>query len=88
MNLSVRWVGGAYSPLGSFQRSEANPQQSDLVAGPDNVAGADPHGDLVDLLQVVVELGQQARGGVLLKAQRLTGGDKGWEGVQTSARLW
>lgn len=53
------------------QRREAYPQQPDLVAGSDHVAGADPQGDLLDLRQVLVELGQQAGGGVLLEAQEL-----------------
>lgn len=70
-------MGGAYWPLRSLQRCETNPQQSDLVAGPDDITSADPHGDLVDLLQVVVELGQQAGGGVLLKAQWFTNGEEG-----------
>lgn len=30
----------------------------------------------MDLLQVVVELGQKARGGVLLEAQQLTGSEE------------
>lgn len=58
-------------PVRPLQRGEAHPQQPDLVPGPDHVAGADPHGDLVDLGQILVELGQQAGGGVLLEAQEL-----------------
>lgn len=62
-----------HRPLGSLQWRETHTQQPDLVTRADDVSGADPHGDLVDLLQVVVELGQKARGGVLLEAQELTG---------------
>lgn len=62
-----------HRPLGPLQRRETHTQQPDLVTRADDVSGADSHGDLVDLLQVVVELGQKARGGVLLEAQELTG---------------
>lgn len=58
-------------PLGTVQRCEANPQQPDLVPRADHVAGADPHGDLLDLRQILIELGQQTGGGVLLEAQEL-----------------
>lgn len=65
----LRWV--LLPPLWTVQRCEAYPQQPDLVARSDHVAGADPHGDLLDLGQVLVKLGQQAGGGVLLEAQEL-----------------
>lgn len=58
-------------PLRTVQRREANPQQPDLVPRSDHVAGADSHGDLLDLRQILIKLGQQASGGVLLKAQEL-----------------
>lgn len=61
-------------PLWTVQRREAYPQQPDLVARSDHVAGADPHGYLLDLGQVLVKLGQQAGGGVLLEAQELPAG--------------
>lgn len=61
-------------PLGTVQRCKANPQQPDLVPRSDHVAGADPHGDFLDLRQILVELGQQAGGGVLLEAQELAAG--------------
>lgn len=64
---------GLPPPLRTVQRCEAYPQQPDLVPRSDHVAGADPHGDLLDLRQILVELGQQAGGGVLLEAQQLTG---------------
>lgn len=71
--LSVVCCWLRHRPLGSLQRREAHAQQPDLVTRADDVSGADSHGDLVDLLQVIVELGQKACGGVLLEAQELTG---------------
>ena len=55
-----------------IQRREANPQESDFVPRSDHVAGADAHRDLLDLLQILVELGEQPRGGVLLEPEELT----------------
>lgn len=59
-------------PVRMLQRREADPQKSDFVARPDDVPGVDPQGDLVDGLQVLVELGQQPGGGVLLEPEELT----------------
>ena len=59
-------------PLRMIQRREANPQKSDFVARSDHVAGADAHRDFLDRLQILVELGEQPRGGVLLEAEELT----------------
>lgn len=59
-------------PLRTVQRCEAYPQQSDFVTRADHVAGADAHRDLLDVLQILIELGQQPRGRVLLEPEELT----------------
>lgn len=70
--ISLNGECGDLWPVGSLQWSEANPQQPDLVARADDVAGVDPNGDLLDVLQILVELGQQPSGGVLLQPLQLT----------------
>lgn len=60
-----------------FQRREAYSQQPDFVSGADHVARADAQGDLLDVLHVLVKLGQQAGGGVLLQPEELTGRGEG-----------
>lgn len=55
-----------------LQRCETYPQQSDLVPRADHVARVDAQGDLLDGLQIIIKLGQQAGGGVLLQPEELT----------------
>lgn len=61
------------SPLRMLQRCESDPQQSDFVSRADHVPGVDTHGDLLDVRQILVKLGQQSGGGVLLEPEDLTG---------------
>ncbi|KAG7231336.1 hypothetical protein INR49_012176 [Caranx melampygus] len=55
---SIQRVSG--SPSAGLGRCEAYLQQSDFVPRADHIAGVDAQGDLLDGLQIVIKLGQQA----------------------------
>lgn len=81
-------------PLRTLQRCESYPQQSDFVSRADHVTGVDAHGDLLDVRQVLVKLGQQSCGGVLLEPEELAGNkeeekcDKVAEVFNVKVKIW
>lgn len=59
------------------QGCKANSDESHFVARADDVPGADPHGNLLNVLYVLIKLSQQPCRGVLFKPEKLTAKTRG-----------